>query len=126
MLKKLRAENAKLALCSSKYEPFAEEILEILGVRDCFDAVCGSNIDGSRKDGRDLIPYAVKSLGGGLERDRAEVVMLGDTWYDAQGARLCDVDFIGTTYGYGTIETMQEQGAKVFADTPEALYALLK
>ena len=73
-----------------------------------------------------MIPYAVKSLGGDLERDRAEVVMLGDTWDDAQGARLCDVDFIGTTYGYGTIETMQEQGAKVFADTPEALYALLK
>ena len=100
--------------------------MEILGVRDCFDAVCGSNIDGSRKDKKDLIPYAVKSLGGDLERDRAEVVMLGDTWYDAQGARLCGVDFIGATYGYGTKETMQEQGAKVFADTPEALYALLK
>ncbi|MBQ1615727.1 MAG: HAD hydrolase-like protein [Ruminococcus sp.] len=126
LLKKLRAENAKLAICSSKYEPFAEEILEILGVRDCFDAVCGSNIDGSRKDKKDLIPYAVKSLGGDLERDRAEVVMLGDTWYDAQGARLCGVDFIGATYGYGTKETMQEQGAKVFADTPEELYALLK
>ncbi len=52
--------------------------------------------------------------------------MLGDTWYDAQGARLCGVDFIGATYGYGTKETMQEQGAKVFADTPEELYALLK
>ena len=74
LLKKLRAENAKLAICSSKYEPFAEEILEILGVRDCFDAVCGSNIDGSRKDKKDLIPYAVKSLGGDLERDRAEAV----------------------------------------------------
>ena len=126
LLRRLRAEDAKLAICTSKYEPFAEEILDILGVRDCFDAVCGSNIDGSRKDKKDLIPYAVATLGGDLGRDRAEVVMLGDTWYDAQGARLCGVDFIGTSYGYGTIEAMRAQGARIFAKTPGELFSLLQ
>ena len=126
LLKKLRAENAKLAICSSKYEPFAEEILEILGVRDCFDAVCGSNIDGSRKDKKDLIPYAVEKLGGSFEADRNAAVMLGDTWFDAQGARVCGVDFIGVEYGYGAIEAMREQGAKSFAKTPPELLSLLK
>ena len=115
-----------MCICTSKYEPFAEEILGILGLSNDFDAVCGSNIDGSRKDKKDLIPYAVACLGGDIERDRERTVMLGDTWYDAQGARLCNVDFIGVRYGYGDVEAMKEQGAAAFADAPGELYSLLK
>ncbi|MBQ2427715.1 MAG: HAD hydrolase-like protein, partial [Ruminococcus sp.] len=98
----------------------------ILGLSGDFDAVCGSNIDGSRKDKKDLIPYAVACLGGDFERDRERTVMLGDTWYDAKGAKLCGVDFIGVRYGYGKTADMEEQGAKLFADTPGELYELLK
>ena len=126
LLDRLRREDVRMCICSSKYEPFAVEILGILGLGDDFDAVCGSNIDGSRKDKKDLIPYAVACLGGDFERDRERTVMLGDTWYDAKGARLCGVDFIGVRYGYGDIAAMEEQGAKVFADTPGELFGLLK
>ncbi len=118
VLLKLRDENVKVAVCSSKYEKFAEEIVEILGVSDLFDAVCGSTLDGSRKDKKDLIPYAVKALGGDFEADRDKTLMIGDTWFDAKGARLCDVDFIGVLYGYGTYESMKEQEAEMFAKTP--------
>ena len=110
LLGRLREEDVKMCICSSKYELFAEEIIGILGLGGDFDAVCGSNIDGSRKDKKDL------------ER----TVMLGDTWYDAKGARLCGVDFIGVRYGYGEISDMEEQGAKLFADTPGELFELLK
>ena len=118
VLLKLRDENVKVAVCSSKYEKFAEEIVEILGVSDLFDAVCGSTLDGSRKDKKDLIPYAVKALGGDFEADREKTLMIGDTWFDAKGARECDVDFIGVLYGYGTYESMKEQKAEMFAKTP--------
>ena len=83
-----------------------------------FDAVCGSTLDGSRKDKKDLIPYAVKALGGDFEADREKTLMIGDTWFDAKGARECDVDFIGVLYGYGTYESMKEQKAEMFAKTP--------
>ena len=126
LLGRLREEDVKMCICSSKYELFAEEIIGILGLGGDFDAVCGSNIDGSRKDKKDLIPYAVACLGGDFERDRGRTVMLGDTWYDAKGARLCGVDFIGVRYGYGEIADMEEQGAKLFADTPGELFELLK
>lgn len=118
VLLKLRDENVKVAVCSSKYEKFAEEIVEILGVSDLFDAVCGSTLDGSRKDKKDLIPYAVKALGGDFEAEREKTLMIGDTWFDAKGARECDVDFIGVLYGYGTYESMKEQKAEMFAKTP--------
>ena len=125
LLAELKHSGFKLAVCTSKYEPFAREIVDILGLTDYFDAVCGSNIDGSRKDKCDLIPYAVESLGGDFERDREKAVMLGDTWYDARGARQSGVDFIGVAYGYGTVEAMKNEGAAVFAETPAQIEELL-
>ncbi len=125
MLEALKKSGAKVAVCTSKYEKFAEEIVEILGVTQYFDAVCGSTLDNRRKDKKDLIPYAVKSLGGDIERDKESVVMLGDTYFDARGARLCGVDFVGVTYGYGDIEAMKKEGAAVFADTPKDILTLI-
>ncbi len=125
VLKILRENNMRTAVCTSKYEPFAREIVDILGLTDYFDAVCGSNLDGSRKDKRDLIPYAVGSLGGDFDIDKEQTVMLGDTYFDARGARLCGVDFIGVRYGYGSVSAMEDEGATVFADTPQELARLL-
>lgn len=125
LLDEIRKTDAKVAVCSSKYEKFAEEIIDILGVSDYFDAVCGSNLDGSRKDKKDLIPYAVKSLGGDFDNEKADIVMIGDTYFDAKGAKLCDVDFIGVEYGYGSIQRMIEEGAEVFAKTVSDLLPLL-
>lgn len=125
LLDEIRKTDAKVAVCSSKYEKFAEEIIDILGVSDYFDAVCGSNLDGSRKDKKDLIPYAVKSLGGDFDNEKADIVMIGDTYFDAKGAKLCDVNFIGVEYGYGSIQRMIEEGAEVFAKTVSDLLPLL-
>ncbi len=125
LLTRLRNENVKIAVCSSKFEKFACEIIEILGAQKYFDAVCGSTIDGSRKDKKDLIPYAVGALGGDFEKDKDKTVMIGDTHFDAEGARLCGVDFIGVEYGYGSIEAMKKKGAKVFAKTPADIFDLL-
>lgn len=125
VLLKLKENGAKIAVCSSKYEKFAEEIVKNLGVSDCFDAVCGSTLDGSRKDKKDLIPYAVKSLGGDFNSEKENTVMLGDTYFDARGARQCGVEFIGVEYGYGSIQAMKDEGAEVFAKTPADLLPLL-
>lgn len=84
VLAELKNSGARVAVCSSKYEKFAEEITELLGVHDMFDAICGSTLDGSRKDKKDLIPYAVERLGGSLENDRKDTVMIGDTWFDTR------------------------------------------
>jgi phosphoglycolate phosphatase len=121
----LKENGAKVAVCSSKYEKFAEEIVEILGVSEYFDAVCGSTLDGSRKDKKDLIPYAVNSLDGDFEACKDEVVMLGDTYFDARGAKFCGVDFVGVEYGYGSKQAMQDEGAQVFAKAPIDLLTIL-
>ena len=108
LLKKIKADGKKIAVCSSKYELFAKEIIEILGLSQYFDAVCGSTLDGSRKDKKDLIPYALNSLGTSLEKDRENAVIIGDTYFDTKGAVQTGIDFVGASYGYGDIEQMKK------------------
>lgn len=122
LLVRLHKSSAKIAVCSSKQQKPADNVCEFLGITGYFDAICGSAPDGSRKEKEEVIPYTVNVLGGKITD---KVVMIGDTKFDAKGARLNNVDFIGVNYGYGTYETMAAEGAKVFADNVKELEALL-
>jgi len=122
LLKKLYESDAKIAVCSSKQQKPADNVCDFLGITGYFDAVCGSAPDGSRKEKEEVIPYTVNVLGGKISD---KVVMIGDTKFDAKGARLNNVDFIGVNYGYGTYETMTAEGASVFADSAQDLEKLL-
>ncbi len=114
VLAELKQRGCKLAVCTSKLEQTAEIVIKELGLDAYFDKICGSNRDSTRKDKKDLIPYAAESLGGTL----AESVMLGDTWYDAKGAFLCGVDFVACSYGYGDDEMMKKYNPVAWAASP--------
>jgi len=114
VLTKLREKGVKLAICTSKLEEVAHVVVKELGIFDYFDAVCGSNRESTRKDKKDLIPYAVETLGGTPE----QAVMLGDTWYDAKGAMECNVDFIACSYGYGDDAEMAKYNPVAWAESP--------
>lgn len=114
----LREKGIKTAICTSKQKPVADGVAELLGITDWFDEIVGSTLDNTIKDKKDLIPYALTKLGGNIESDREQTLMLGDSRFDAIGARLCGVDFIGVSYGYGSVDEMKEQGAIAIADSP--------
>ena len=122
MLSALRAQGIRLAVCTSKNEPVAEGVARIMGLSPYLDAVCGSTVDGSRKAKADLIPYALKTLGC---TERSDALMVGDTHFDARGAQIAGVDFVGVTYGYGTRAGMEACGALGFADSPRELSSSL-
>lgn len=123
MLSELRERGKKLAVCTSKNEPVAEMVCDQLGLTPYLHAICGSTLDGSRKAKADLIPYALKTLGC---EDKALALMVGDTHFDARGAQLDGVDFLGVTYGYGTVESMKACGAIGFADNSAEISDLLR
>lgn len=114
----IKSAEAKVGVATSKYEKFAREITDYLGLTDYLDAVCGSGTDEKRKDKIDIIPYAVKKLGGKMTD---KILMIGDTYFDARGARRLGVDFVGVSYGYGNVEDMMREGAVNFADSPRDL-----
>lgn len=121
----LRSNGVKCAICTSKQKPVADGVAALLGIEKLFDKIVGSTLDNTIKDKKDLIPYALSQLGGDISRDRADVVMLGDSRFDAAGARLCGIDFIGVSYGYGSVEEMKREGAIAIADYPEELLKYL-
>lgn len=124
VLETLRSKGLKLAVCTSKLEPTAVTVMNELGLADYFDAIAGSNRDSTRKDKKDLIPYAIGKLGGSPdEKDKA--VMLGDTWYDAKGAYECGVDFVACRYGYGDNGEIEKYSPVAHVDSPLELIDLL-
>ncbi len=121
VLKSLKEKGFKLAVCSSKLESNTIRVVDVIGLTRYFDALCGSNRECTRKDKKDLIPYAVEKLGGDLE----SAVMIGDTFFDAAGAELCAVDYIACAYGYGDMDKMIAYNHVFVADKPGDILSFL-
>lgn len=122
LLIKLKESDAKVAICSSKHQLSVEKVSGFLDIVKYFDALCGSDGTPERKEKEDVIPYTLGVLGS---NPKGRAVMIGDTHFDAKGARLSGVDFIGVTYGYGTVESMKNEGAVTFCDDAKELDRLL-
>ena len=119
----LKESGIKLGVATTKYEPFAHRIVSMLRLRDLFDFVGGATADTSRRTKSAVIKYTLDSLGASSSDC---CVMVGDTKFDAEGAALTGVDFIGCLYGYGTKQEMEAffPGAP-FARKPDELKALI-
>lgn len=120
LLLRLRAAGKKTGIATIKYQPMAEKLLERSGMAGLFDAVCGSPAERSLTK-KELALQAMERLGGVKER----TVLVGDTKYDARGARESGLAFIGAGYGYAAPGELQAEGAKVVAGSVEELGELL-
>lgn len=127
LLKDLKANGRKLAVASSKPTVFVERILDHFRIRQYFDVVVGSELDGSRVDKNEIIQETLHRLFGEEQFDRSELIMVGDRKYDIQGAKSWFIRSIGVTYGYGTREELKEAGADyIAADIRQLEEILLK
>lgn len=122
LLADLKASGAKVVVTTSKFDVFANDVLEFLHIRDYFDLVCGSNLDGSRKEKAEVIRFAAQQLGCEITK---EMVLIGDTAFDAKGALETGCDFIAVTYGYGNPEEIKNLGVTKLASTVEGLREFL-
>ena len=86
-----------------------------------FDFVGGSSGTPERHTKIQVMEYVLDNLG----RDK-KAVMLGDTKFDAEGAFMAKVDFIGCLYGYGTREEMEKYFPKtVFVTKPSEIVHII-
>lgn len=118
LLKDLKASGAKLSTASSKPKPILEHIVQAYDIRTYFDALVAAGPDGFHSSKPEMIAQAIQECGGA---EKHEVVMIGDTHFDADGAAEAGVDFLAASYGYGTKEELAEAGAVWFADSVDAL-----
>lgn len=100
----LKNSGRKLAVATSKFEPFSRKIIKMLGLEEYFDFVGGATSGPERRTKAKVIEYTIEFLGAEAER----TVLIGDTRFDAKGAKEAGVHFIGCLYGYGTKKEMTD------------------
>ena len=134
MLAGLKAAGCRLAVASSKPEPFVKRILEHFELAAYFDEAVGSGLDGSLSQKEDVVREALRRLGKKEAAEGAwsrtgevcpDIVMVGDRKYDVEGARALGLRCVGVAFGYAQPGELEEAGAWRIAEDVETLGRIL-
>ena len=68
--------------------------------------------------------FVLEYLFDGID-SKENMVMVGDTIYDVEGAKYHGIPAIGVSWGYGSVQEMIDAGAAAIANTTEEVIALL-
>lgn len=121
LLCRLKAEGARVVMATSKPEIFALKIAEYTGMKQYFDVIRGAAIDGSLIKKEDIIADVIEKNG----MDKKDIVMIGDTLFDVEGAKKNGIDCIAVAYGFGKAEELEKSSAVAVADSVKELEELL-
>ncbi|MEM1484024.1 HAD-IA family hydrolase [Oscillospiraceae bacterium PP1C4] len=99
LIKRLRKSGVKIGVATLKPEAMANLLLKHFQIDDLIDVCSGSISDhvGSASKSQ-IIDEALQRIG---YKNKSQVVLIGDTVYDADGARESGLDFAAAAYGFG-------------------------
>lgn len=122
VLAALHARGDRLAVATSKPEPYAVPIVEHLGLAGYFETIGGDELDGSLGTKALVIEKVLGRLGvqGG-----DDVLMVGDRAHDVVGARAHGIGCLGAGWGYGQPGELVGAGARAVLAHPRELLAAL-
>ena len=123
MLYALKRAGKTIGIVTSKEASQAVAVLRQAGIARYFDAVIGVKPEDKNVAKSTQIEQALICLGRQMRR--GEVVMVGDRFYDMEGARGAGVASVGVTWGYGGVEELQRSGATALAGDPQMLAQIL-
>lgn len=106
VLQSLQNRNVQMAIATNKRQDFIEGLVDKYNLREYIKVIWGTDFQGKlRKE--DLIRNCIREF---PECAMKDVVMIGDSAYDAKAAETVGVDFIGVTYGFDfkSVEEIEE------------------
>ena len=119
VLAALRDEGRRLGVATSKPRPFAEPLLDVLGMRAYFDVVAGPELDASGEDKITTVGAALRALGV----DGGSGAMVGDRSFDMLAARAHGLRAVGVGWGIGSRAELEAAGAERIVASPAELPA---
>lgn len=122
MLKMLKQQGKRLIVATSKPTVYSITILEHFRLNGYFDAIVGSNLDGTRIEKEEVIEFALSELEG-LDLDK--LIMVGDRRHDIIGARKNGLSVIAVAYGYGSLEELKKAEPDYIVSTVKELEEML-
>jgi phosphoglycolate phosphatase len=118
----LKKAGYRLVIATSKPTEFTTQILKHFKLTKMFDAIYGSELDGSRSKKAELIAHILEAEGIAA----SDALMVGDREHDVIGAKANKVRALGVTYGYGTKDELMKAGASAVCDSPQDLAASIE
>jgi len=137
MLERLKNAGFKMYIATSKPEHFAKRIAEYFDFAKYFDGICGASKDDKRSKKADVLQYALDMAGVELVRSNPEfdeasktgdtgqpafklarpyeALMIGDRFYDVEGAAAFGMRTMGVTFGFGSDKELLGAGAVMLA-----------
>lgn len=110
-----------LSVATSKLEAYSVDIVEHFGLMPLFDAVHGSQLDGSRADKGELIRHIMEAE----QLTPEHTIMIGDRLHDVHGGRKNGIATIGVLWGFGDRAELEQAGAAAIATEPAQLPTLI-
>lgn len=120
MLKKLKADSVKIGIASSKPTDYIQQLLNKFDIAGLFDSVCGVSFKADCESKQSIISRCLKEL----DCAPHQTIMVGDRFYDIDGAKANLMDCVGVMWGYGCKEEFLGHGAKFIVEKPEDIEAI--
>ncbi|MBR6402760.1 MAG: HAD hydrolase-like protein [Eubacterium sp.] len=117
-LRKLKEAGKVLYVVTSKPTVFASRIVEHYNIDKYFEDVIGPDLSDKSYTKDELVAAAMAKTTDG-EPVLSEYLMVGDRYYDIDGAKANGIDSMGVLFGYGTREELEKAGATHIVETPE-------
>ena len=106
-LQRLKTAGYRIAMASSKPEVSCKQIMEHFGLDGYFDEIVGATLDGRIDSKISVLREVLRRL---ATRNLSELCLVGDTRFDALGAKEAGIDCVGVTYGFGSRRELLESG----------------
>jgi phosphoglycolate phosphatase len=115
------ATGCTLAVVTTKVQPQASKIVNHLPFGAAFARVYGPDLKTPHSVKAEMIAQALRDFDVAAEH----AVMVGDRYFDIEGARANGVRAIGVGWGFGELEELRSAGAHAIANSPAELATLL-
>lgn len=121
LLINLKNDGIKIGIASSKPQTYIEILLDKFNVSKYFDSVCGTSFDADCESKQSIMSRCLKELGA----DAKQTVVVGDTYFDIEGAKANFMDTISVMWGFGSKFEFIEYGAKYIIEKPEDVESIV-
>jgi phosphoglycolate phosphatase len=124
VLDQLAESGCRLAVCTNKLEWLSLRLLDALGLRPRFRAICGADTFGVSKPDPVILNRTIERAGG----NKTRAVMIGDSFTDIATARAASIPVIAVDFGYTDVpvaELKPDRVVSAFSELPDAISRVL-
>ncbi|MBG9368038.1 HAD hydrolase-like protein [Streptococcus sp. NLN64] len=119
-LQALKEQGHYLAITTSKNQPMAQVMVQHFGFQSYFQEIFGA-----LPDSHDKIDVLKRGLEV-AEAPKEQSFIIGDTLFDMAAGRDLEIGSIGVEWGYGTSDSLTENGAQVLLSKTQDLASFFK